>query len=119
MTLDDAIEEQQLQWFITSSFVSVAGKTLIQKEVKVGESVNDTVVGNSATHSSTPYVVNLEGCTLRLIDTTGIGDTRGTDEDQKNMEDILNTINHYDVLHCIVILLKPNDSRLGVIFKNF
>lgn len=120
LTLDEAINEQQLQWLIASSFVvtTTMGKKLVQKEIKVGESANeDTVVGNSATQSSTPYVIHVGSCTIRLIDTPGIGDTRGTDQDQKNMEDILNTINHYDVLHGIVILLKPNNSRLGVMFR--
>lgn len=119
-TLDEAIKEQQLQYLIASSFIVTTkeGKKLVQKEVKVGESVNeDTVVGNSATQISTPYVIPLDGCTIRLIDTPGIGDTRGTDQDNKNMEDILNTINHYDVLHGIVILLKPNNSRIGVMFR--
>lgn len=120
LTLDDAIQEPNLQWLIASSFVvtTTAGKKLLQKEIKVGESINeDTIVGNSATQSSTPYVINLETCTIRLIDTPGIGDTRGTDQDQKNMENILTTINHYDVLHGIVILLKPNNARLGVMFR--
>ena len=33
------------------------------------------------------------------------------------MENILDTINNYDHLHGILILLKPNNSRLTVFFR--
>lgn len=120
LTLDEAMKVKQLEWLIASSFIvtTAVGKKLVQQEIKVGTSgTEDTTIGNSATQCATPYEIQFDGCTIRLIDTPGIGDTRGTDQDQKNMEDILNTINHYDVLHGIVILLKPNDSRIGVMFR--
>lgn len=120
LTLDEAMKEDQLQWLISSSFVitTTMGKKLIQQEIKVGDSANeDTTIGNSATQTATPYVIKAENFTFRLIDTPGIGDTRGTEQDQKNMEGILNTINCYEELHGIVILLKPNDSRIGVMFR--
>jgi hypothetical protein len=52
-----------------------------------------------------------------LIDTPGIGDTRGVEYDRKNMADILSTLSSYDELHGILILLKSNNSRLTITFR--
>ena len=52
-----------------------------------------------------------------MIDTPGIGDTRGTAQDTKNMDDILSHIAHYKELHAILILLKPNNSKLTIVMK--
>lgn len=51
------------------------------------------------------------------MDTPGIGDTRGVEQDKKNMDDILASLNEYDQLHGIIILLKPNNARLTVGFQ--
>jgi hypothetical protein len=56
---------------------------------------------------------------LRLIDTPGIGDTRGAEQDKKNMADILSVLRGYTHVHGILILLKPNNSRLTVMFRYF
>lgn len=53
---------------------------------------------------------------IRLIDTPGIGDTRGAAQDKKNMADILASLKTVDVLHGILILLKPNNARLTIMF---
>lgn len=54
---------------------------------------------------------------VRLIDTPGIGDTRGFDQDLENMKEIVAFISDYEVLHAICILLKPNAERLTPSFK--
>ena len=54
---------------------------------------------------------------VRLIDTPGIGDTRGIEQDRKNMADVLSVLRNYKELHGILVLLKPNNSRLNVMFK--
>lgn len=53
---------------------------------------------------------------MRIIDTPGIGDTRGIEQDNENFENILHFISRFDKLHAICILLKPNNSRLTVMF---
>ena len=55
--------------------------------------------------------------TINLIDTPGIGDTRGVSQDKKNMVDILSHIGYYNELHAIFIMLKPNDSRLTIVLR--
>ena len=60
--------------------------------------------------------VETGAATIRLIDTPGIGDTRGIAYDRKNMADILQTLSNYDELHGILILLKSNSARLTISF---
>lgn len=127
-TLDEAINCPDLDWLITSSFRVVTREVgslkLVQKEVVVrheeeeADKFENTAVGESATQYARPYVVSPDGRTLiRFIDTPGIGDTRGEDQDKLNFENILQTINRYEQLHGIVILLKPNSARLTVMFR--
>ena len=52
-----------------------------------------------------------------MIDTPGIGDTRGVAQDSKNMNNILDHIARYKELHAILILLKPNNSKLTIVMK--
>jgi GTP-binding protein EngB required for normal cell division len=56
--------------------------------------------------------------TVRLIDTPGMGDTRGVEQDDHNMQHILSFISHLSHLDAICILLKPNLARLNVIFRS-
>jgi hypothetical protein len=79
-------------------------------------SVTDTK-GLPQPNKTTVHFVNIGSTTYRLIDTPGVGDTRGVLHDKKNMADILSTLSNYDDLHGILILLKPNNARLTVTFK--
>jgi GTPase SAR1 family protein len=75
-------------------------------------------IGESSTRECKSYVFHSAGNKLiRLIDTPGIGDTKGSEHDKKNFENILWYINYYRYLNGICILLKPNNSRLNVVFK--
>ncbi|CAF3407339.1 unnamed protein product, partial [Rotaria socialis] len=55
---------------------------------------------------------------LRIIDTPGFGDTRGIEQDHKNMQHILEYINNLTHLNAICFLLKPNASRLNIFFQS-
>ena len=55
--------------------------------------------------------------TIRLIDTPGIADCRGADQDVLNFSSILQYIAHIPEIHGICILLKPNNSRMNIVFK--
>jgi hypothetical protein len=54
---------------------------------------------------------------VRLIDTPGVGDTRGIGQDKKNLEDILRMINSFRNLHSICVLLKSDTTRFTLSFK--
>lgn len=124
-TLDKAMKAEKLDWVIPCSFATQTmdrsrpdGK-IQQFEVKVGsrDDERDGSKGASATQQTTVYPVTIGTSTIRLIDTPGIGDTRGLAYDRKNMADILKTLNSYDELHGVLILVKSNNSRLTVAFS--
>lgn len=128
-TLDDAMASEALQCVVPCSFFTQCmsredpDNEIKEHFISVGsrEDEMDGSKGNSATQQTNVYCVTVRSgstsYTVRLIDTPGIGDTRGPDFDEKNMTDILTTMSNYDELHGILILLKPNNSRLTVTFQ--
>ncbi|KAI5925160.1 hypothetical protein F4810DRAFT_91550 [Camillea tinctor] len=120
-TLDDALHTDDLKRIIPCSFqtqVVVDGK-FEQREIKIDSSKTekDGSKGQSATQQTSVYAVDIGNTRVRLIDTPGIGDTRGLDQDNENMTDILRVLRTYNNLHGILILLKPNAARLTVMFR--
>ena len=73
--------------------------------------------GHSATQKTRVHTVQIGSRIVRLFDTPGIGDTRGAMQDTENMADILSVLSNYDKLHGILILLKPNNARLTIMFR--
>lgn len=124
-TLDDALGAEELKWVIPSSFStqlkdpSDCQGRFVQRDIKIGSNKDERngANGQSATQRTCVYAVGIGKTRVRLIDTPGIGDTRGLDQDNKNMADILSVLRMYDNLHGIVILLKPNAARLTVMFR--
>jgi len=124
-SLDDALKSDELHWVIPCSFSTQVmdrsrpdGK-IVQHKITVGErdDEHDGSKGDSATQQTSVYPINIGSKTIRLIDTPGIGDTRGVQFDKKNMADILATLNSYEELHGILILLKSNNARLTIVFE--
>lgn len=132
-TLDEALQENQpFQWIIPFAFevnnVNDKGEYEAVK-VKVGfdkmeqaapNSVvaeKDGISGASSTQITAVHRVKDGKGIIRLIDTPGIGDTEGTESDKKNMADILCVLRSYKDIHGILILLKPNDQKLNLMFK--
>lgn len=123
-TLDEGLSATKLNSIIPCSFSTQyvdpeSGGRLLQKEVRVGydDDERDGVKGQSATQKTTVYPLYIGNTLVRLIDTPGMGDTRGIEQDRKNMVDVLSVLRNYDKIHGILILLKPNNSRLTVMFR--
>jgi len=114
-----------LEWVVPCSFSaqtmkrSGAGLEMEQHTIRVGSrnDEHDGSKGASATQQTMVYPVAIRSQIIRLIDTPGIGDTRGLSYDKKNMADILSTLSSYQHLHGILILLKSNSARLTVTFE--
>lgn len=69
-------------------------------KVRTGTDPNEQLdVGRSSTQSCKVYPFTLGDATIRLIDTPGIGDTRGVEQDNKNFENILSTLSYLHELH--------------------
>lgn len=128
-TLDEAIDADKLNYVIPCSFStqvmdrSNPNRPIEEKRIQIGtrDDEKDGSKGDSATQKTTVYPVTFSSgdstLTVRLIDTPGIGDTRGVDYDRQNMADILSTLSGYDMIHGILILLKSNNARLTITFQ--
>ncbi|XP_055344690.1 uncharacterized protein LOC129592639 [Paramacrobiotus metropolitanus] len=115
-TLDAALTDPQA--LIPTRF-TMTDRSLQQRVVSMGESDNEhnNVTGQSVTQLPKTYVLKKGDTIVCLIDTPGIGDTRGVDQDKKNFESIMTHLSNLEKVHGICILLKPNDSRLNVMFR--
>ena len=90
-----------------------------QQTVVYGEDDNEVFQpGQSATQMPRTYTFTDGGdLMVRIIDTPGIGDTRGMEQDKQNVHYILQHLANYEQLHGICILMKPNEARLTAIFR--
>ncbi|CAG8640640.1 1150_t:CDS:1 [Paraglomus occultum] len=118
-TLYDA-KNEELEVLITSKF-TVTDENYEMKSIKIGDNDPNELADDKGT-SSTQGCIDYEfamgnNALVRLIDTPGIGDTRGIDKDKENFENILKYIARYKHLNGICIFLKPNSARLTVVFR--
>jgi GTP-binding protein EngB required for normal cell division len=124
-TLEEA-KQNKFTVIIPSEFsvTDEYGQTKIIKvqsdiEEKSLKSTNESyeIKGASVTQHPMEYKVETSKYIFHLIDTPGIGDTRGVDVDETNFKNILQFLNHFEDLHGICLLLKPNDARSTVAFR--
>ena len=102
---------------IPSTFTFTERET--EKKIQVGNpDTNERMEnGESATKEPRSYVFHVGEVRIRMIDTPSIGDSGGVEEDRKNIENILLYLSHYDEIHAVCILLKPNNSRHTTLFR--
>jgi predicted GTPase len=120
-TFQEAINDK-LEVIIPTSFSFTDPETFEEKRINIGNETNHEPTnenGRSSTQQCRSFVFPLNDRNLRLIDTPGMGDTRGSEQDKKNLFEILTYISHYEHLNAICILLKPNEERLTIVFRLF
>ena len=121
-SLDEGMLVDELNCIVPCSFstqeVDATGR-LVKKHIKFGNDRDerDGTTGQSATRKTMVYPLYVGDYMVRLIDTPGIGDTDGVEQDKKNFVDVLSVLRNYEKLHGILILLKPNAARLTVMFR--
>jgi len=116
LSLQEAKDGESL-WLIPSSF-TMTDDNYEERKITCGHDSNEVfTVGQSATQSPKTYVFNTPDNSVRIIDTPGIGDSRGIAKDKENMQMIMSHLSSYPELHGICILLKPNNARLNVMFS--
>ncbi|KAH6714673.1 hypothetical protein BKA61DRAFT_673999 [Leptodontidium sp. MPI-SDFR-AT-0119] len=104
-SLSDALaDEGPLQFAIPSEFSfderrDERDETFHVTVGHAGEFEQFSRKGQSATQKSVTYRFELDGKRFSLIDTPGIGDTRGVARDHENVKDILNTLESVDKIH--------------------
>lgn len=69
----------------------------------------------SKTSGANYYEVKFDGAdvTIGIIDTPGFGDTRGLEEDKKNIKKIIDTVNGAQYIHCICLVINSRLSRMS------
>ncbi|VEN43397.1 unnamed protein product [Callosobruchus maculatus] len=116
----DRLEKEPLHVLIPSTF-KVKDKDGQIHEISVGNNDKNEYMesGASATQGVQPYVFGIyEGrVKVRVIDTPGIGDTRGIKQDEANCENIIGYIKNLKKLHAICLLFRPSISRLTAYFE--
>lgn len=116
----DAAYKGEIRSLIYSEFVT-STDDFEERKIVVGKPDPDEGVskgvGSSCTQKCKAYTFPVGETFIRLIDTPGIGDTRGFDQDVENFKGILSYISQYEGLNAICILLKPNEERLTTSLK--
>ncbi|CAF3881101.1 unnamed protein product, partial [Rotaria sordida] len=111
---------------IPVSFLITIGDNFEERMIRFGNVDNSSNEdfdhpGQSVTQRCKSYVFHLndhDNKKLRIIDTPGFGDTRGIQQDDRNIEHILEYVNNLTHLNAICFLLNPNASRLNVFFRS-
>lgn len=75
--------------------------------------------GASATQAVKTYVFPIwKGkVKVRIIDTPGLGDTRGIEQDESNCHYIMKYVSQLNNLHAVCFLFKANESRKTMFFE--
>ena len=101
---------------IPVSFLMTTNDTFDEHIVKFGEpdpNENHMNIGQSVTQQCRSYVFPISSIAhLRIIDTPGFSDTRGSDQDEHNMKMIFSYLNNISYVHGICLLFKPNVQQL-------
>lgn len=116
LNLSDAVDDELIN-LIPSKF-TVTDENYEERTIRIGQCENESdTVGASATQNAKSYVFPLDEIRIRLIDTPGIGDTRGAKQDNINFDNLLAYLGEFKEIHAICILLKPNNARITVMFE--
>ena len=124
-SLQEARDNQPIV-LIPVSFILASGHHFEEHNITFGEpdpSSNEQFNkrGQSVTQQCRSYVFDLPHHQRRrmcIIDTPGFGDTRGIEQDDRNIEHIREYITQWKYLHAVCFLLKPNESRLNIFFRS-
>ncbi len=87
--------------------------------IKVKYDERDTLdATRSKTASCSIHKLTYGNCKFEIMDTPGINDTSGFEQDDANVNMIFNAIAELGELHCIIFLLNGTHSRLTISVEN-
>jgi GTPase SAR1 family protein len=118
-TLEDAIAAETPVCVIPTKF-SMFDENNRRHEILLGNQENEflSTEGHSSTQNAKTYLFETPDYNIYLIDTPGMNDTRGHEQDDENVQKILRAIAPFKELHAICFLFKPNETRLKPYFRN-
>lgn len=117
---DDA-EKNEPMVLIPSRF-TINDKNKKEHNIQIGAGADCNEIletGVSATQGVKTYLFPIwkNKSKVRIIDTPGLGDTRGIEQDEINYYTVLKYVGSLDQLHAICFLLKPTTSRRTLFFE--
>ncbi|XP_037042296.1 uncharacterized protein LOC119078724 [Bradysia coprophila] len=115
-TLQEATDVNEMLCLVPTKFV-LLDENCKERVVSIGSSKNEeTRAGQACTQRPTSHLVTIGNERIRIIDTPGIGDPRGVEQDKENVDNILRFVSGLEEIHGICLLLKPNNARLTTFF---
>lgn len=119
-TFEDACRNNKnLRCIIPTKF-TVMDNEFNARIVECGWNDNEsTIAGESATLKPKSYLFDLPKYNqrVRIIDTPGIGDTRGVDQDVHNQRHIAHYLSRIGYINTVCIFLTPNQPRCTIAFQ--
>uniref|UniRef100_A0AC35GX00 G domain-containing protein n=1 Tax=Panagrolaimus sp. PS1159 TaxID=55785 RepID=A0AC35GX00_9BILA len=117
-TLEEAIAAEAPVCVIPTKF-SLFDENYQRHDILLGNHSNEVFSdkGQSATQNAKTYLFEKDEYDIYIIDTPGMDDTRGSKQDDENIQKILRAVSPFKELHAICFLFKANESRLTPSFK--
>uniref|UniRef100_A0A914P8P6 AIG1-type G domain-containing protein n=1 Tax=Panagrolaimus davidi TaxID=227884 RepID=A0A914P8P6_9BILA len=117
-TLEEAIAAEAPVCVIPTKF-SLFDENYQRHDILLGNHSNEVFSdkGQSATQNAKTYLFEKDEYDIYIIDTPGMDDTRGSKQDDENVQKILRAVSPFKELHAICFLFKANESRLTQSFK--
>lgn len=93
-------------------------ETYEEYEIQIGEKEDSEVteIGKSGTQHPSTYTFFYNEKFVRIIDTPGIGDTRGIQQDKINLKCVIDHLSFLNELHGLCVLLNATDTRIHTSF---
>lgn len=115
--LNEANTSSKIRCLIPTKF-SITDENFTERVVHFGyDKDENTENAASSTQLARSYKFATDQLKIRLIDTPGIGDTRGVFKDEENFDELLYLLGELKHIHAFCILLNPNRSKLTVLFQ--
>ncbi|KAI9207412.1 uncharacterized protein BJ171DRAFT_494776, partial [Polychytrium aggregatum] len=132
-SLEEACASSEIVALVPTKFVLYDPETCKPTEIKTDDKslkvpahaahANEVYKqGQSTTQHPQSYVFSVYDednlpTKIRIIDTPGMGDSRGVETDRLNMQNIIRCVTRVGKIHMLVIALPTNQSRLTVWFR--
>ena len=102
---------KRTHWNVTFFRFSFTNEDSKVVDISFGKDDNEVcVTGQSAMQFPQEYTFEKDNETFHLIDTPGIGDSSGIEQDKQSFANTLDFLTCYDKTNVVVVLLKPNSG---------
>ena len=82
-----------------------------------GAKLYDVAADSTDSADSTTHKADLNKSKFCVIDTPGFGDSRGFDQDKKNVEAIISCIHKEEYINCVCIVINGREARITADLK--